>query len=119
VPQRETTWACLVCGSDGLLKEHLDKLLPSQILDLASLEWIPRNVNPVGQSNPYLCIIAAELMVGRFGSHLMGDPEVKLHNRSIMTVNTIEVFNYNIEKEPKCLFCCDLGVNTEVEPVLT
>lgn len=58
-------------------------------------------------------------MVGRLGTHLIGDPEVPIHNRAIFTVNTIEAFNFNIEKEPKCLFCCDMGVNTEIEPVLT
>jgi len=58
-------------------------------------------------------------MVARFGSHLIGDPEIKLHNRAIMSVNSIESFNFDIEKEPKCLFCCDMGVNTDKEPVLT
>ena len=58
-------------------------------------------------------------MVARFGTHLIGDPEIKMHNRSIMTINNIDVFNFDVEKEPKCLFCTDLGVNTEKEPVLT
>jgi len=109
----------MLCGNDGLLKEHLEKLVPSKILEATDLDWIPRNNNPVGQSNSYLCIVASELMVGRLGTHLIGDPEVKLHNMTILTVNTIEAFSYNIEKEPTCLFCCDLGVNTTIEPVLT
>ena len=66
-----------------------------------------------------MCIVCAELMVAWFGTHLIGDPEVKMHNWCIMTVNTCEAFNYNVEKEPKCIFCNDMGVQTDVEPVLT
>ena len=102
-----------------LNKEQRQKILPSKILDIESLDWIPKNDNPVGQSNSYLCIICSELMVARFGSHLIGDPDIKLHNRTIMTVNSVEAFNFNIEKEPTCAFCCDMGVNTDIEPVLT
>lgn len=50
---------------------------------------------------------------------MIGDPEIKQHNRSIMTINNIDVFNFDVEKEPKCIFCTDLGVNTDITPVLT
>jgi hypothetical protein len=36
-----------------------------------------------------------------------------------MTVNNIDAFNFDVEKEPHCLFCKDMGIATEKIPVLT
>jgi hypothetical protein len=62
-PKIDNNWACLLCGNDMMKAEFLEKILPSKILDIDSLEWIPKNDNPIGQSNSYLCINASMLMV--------------------------------------------------------
>ena len=110
VPAKDTSWACLGCSNHMLEKEHVEKLLPSKILEVDTLTWLPKNDNPVGQSNCYLCVIAAEMMVARYGSHLIADPDIKLYNRALCSVNSFEIDQYNIEKEPECLFCNDMGI---------
>ena len=72
---------------------------------IENLEFLPRNNNPIGQSNCYLCIICAQMMVARYGTWLIGDAEIIMHERLIMTVNSAEAFQFYIAKEDKCAFC--------------
>jgi len=65
--------------------------MPSKIESLTSVEFIPSDVNPVAQSNVYVCMICAQMMVCRFSSLLIADPEVEILQRFIMTVNAGEV----------------------------
>ena len=48
VPSKDTVYGCFMCGSDSIDKEQREKILPSKILEIESLEWIPKNNNPVG-----------------------------------------------------------------------
>ena len=83
---------CLACSSFGFKPEFLEKIKPSVIESVEDLCWIPADDHPIGQSSIYLCMIAAQMMVARFSSLLIGDPEVEILQRFIMTVNSGEVF---------------------------
>lgn len=50
--------ACLLCTTmSGKNEEMLSKLLPSKIETITDLRWLPRDVNPISQSNVYLCLL--------------------------------------------------------------
>mmetsp|Transcript_612 Transcript_612/g.660 ORF Transcript_612/g.660 Transcript_612/m.660 type:complete len:140 (-) Transcript_612:77-496(-) len=97
--------ACLVCAADSYEKDTLEKLLPSKITLLENLDFIPRNNNPIGQSNIYLCSICGQMMVSRLVTSLINDPEVTVNPRFIMTVNNGDSFSFPIPQEDHCLFC--------------
>lgn len=99
--------ACICCATDGYQPGELEKILPSKICQISDLSFIPRNENPVGQSTSYLCCMCANMMVARFGTLLLDDPEVKIDTRFIMTVNSGEAFGFPVEKAESCLLCQD------------
>ena len=101
--------SCIVCSADTFDKEILQKLVPSEITKFEQLDFIPKNNNPVGQSNIYLCSICAHMMVSRFSTYLINDPEVVVNTRFIMTVNNGDVVSFPVPKEEGCLFCQDLN----------
>lgn len=45
------------------------------------------------------------MMVARFGTYLIADPEIVMQERLIMTVNSAEAFQFQIPKEEKCSLC--------------
>jgi len=52
-------------------------------------------------------------MVARFSTYLIGDPEVTIEPRFIMTVNSGEAIQFPLIKEELCLLCVDIQkVNT-------
>ena len=83
--------SCVVCSGSPLNEEVTQLLLPSKIEQHRSLDFLPRDKNPVAQSNVYVCTICAQMMVCRFSSLLIADPEVEILQRFIMTVNAGEV----------------------------
>jgi len=52
--------------------------MPSKIESLTNLEFLPQDRNPVAQSSIYVCTICAQMMVSRFSSLLIADPEVEI-----------------------------------------
>eukprot|EP00013_Stygamoeba_regulata_P008273 CAMPEP_0177686932 /NCGR_PEP_ID=MMETSP0447-20121125/33840_1 /TAXON_ID=0 /ORGANISM="Stygamoeba regulata, Strain BSH-02190019" /LENGTH=351 /DNA_ID=CAMNT_0019197103 /DNA_START=177 /DNA_END=1232 /DNA_ORIENTATION=- len=94
---------CWVCLSDVENKEVLHKLVPDRIADYDSLCWIPRDDNPVGASNTYVCNTAANLMVSAFTLHLVGDEPVP--NRVIFWMNRFEMVRWVMSPEPDCALC--------------
>jgi len=93
--------------------EVIDKLLPSKIEAITDLSFIPRDRNPIQQSNSYVCTMCANMIVARFSTLVIDDPEVEVHQRFIMTVNSGEVVQFPVEKEPECPFCKDLTNETQ------
>ena len=85
--------------------ETLAKLMPSKIEQYSTLEFIPRNDNPVAQSSIYLCSMCAQMMVARYATLLIGDAEMEVAQRLIMYVSTGESINMPILKEENCPFC--------------
>jgi len=53
-------------------------MVPSKILGLENLEFIPRNVNPIGQSNAYLCMMCSMMMTAKYSTWLIADSEIEL-----------------------------------------
>jgi hypothetical protein len=50
--------ACLLCSTmTGANQDLLRKILPSKIEAVTDLQWLPRDVNPISQSNVYLCLL--------------------------------------------------------------
>jgi hypothetical protein len=47
------------------------------------------------------------MMVSRFGTLMLGDPDVKVFQRFIMTVNNGDVVQFPLEHMPTCAFCLD------------
>ena len=68
--------ACYLCMTDGVDPEIVDKLHPGVIESLTDLSWLPKNDNPKGQSNTYLCSGCANLMTCMWVNQMFGDPEV-------------------------------------------
>jgi molybdopterin/thiamine biosynthesis adenylyltransferase len=40
--------SCFVCSDDNLKKDILDQIVPTKIGSLPNLNFIPKNVNPIG-----------------------------------------------------------------------
>ena len=70
--------------------------MPSKIESYTNIEFIPKDVNPIAQSNVYVCTICAQMMVCRFSTLLIADPEVEVLQRFIMTVNSGDVVQFPI-----------------------
>ena len=69
---------CFVCSGAPQDAETLSKLMPSKIESYTNIEFIPRDDNPIAQSNVYVCTICAQMMVCRFSTLLIADPEVEV-----------------------------------------
>lgn len=61
---------CYLCLTDGLKEELVAELHPEKILAFKDISFIPRNDNPVGQSNVYLASICSNFMVSLFVNHV-------------------------------------------------
>ena len=73
---------CLRCQTDDVKAEVIEKILPANILDYDNIkDIIPRNQNPIGQSNYFLCSTCANFMVSQFVNNLFEDPDVKNKSR--------------------------------------
>ena len=59
----KTGQPCLVCLNEDWKIEHLQKILPDKIMEIENLDFLPKNDNPVGQSNAFLCGICGLSMV--------------------------------------------------------
>lgn len=64
---------CYLCLTDGLKPELIEKLAPQNILNLLDISFVPRNNNPIGQSNVYLASICSNFMVSLFVNSIFGD----------------------------------------------
>jgi molybdopterin/thiamine biosynthesis adenylyltransferase len=98
---------CLACGIDSV-PEFLNEIRPKNIKNLKNLEFLPKNRNPVGLSNCYLCGICGMMMVAKFGEYLLRNEGVQISNRSIFYVNSMEAVNFMVERKENCLICSDL-----------
>ena len=101
--------ACVVCSGAPQDHETISQLMPSKIERLPDLAFLPRDRNPIAQSNVYLCTICSQMMVCRFSSLLIADPQIEILQRFIMTVNTGEVVQFPIIKEENCPFCTEIA----------
>ena len=97
---------CLGCGSD-YDREIIQRFTPDKILTLTELSFLPKNQNPVGLSNTYLCGTCAMMMTAKFGEYLLnrGSQEIVISNRTIFYVNSMEAVNFNIEIKAGCVLC--------------
>lgn len=97
---------CLCCSSD-LDPSVVSQITPDKILDLASLNFLPKNSNPVGLSNTYLCGTCGMMMTSKFGEYIINKStnEIHISNRNIYYVNTMESVIFNIDPKENCLLC--------------
>jgi hypothetical protein len=68
---------CYLCLTDGLKKDVIERIMPEKIMELTSVEFLPKDNNPVGQSNTYLCSTCSDLMTSLFVNFTFGDESVK------------------------------------------
>lgn len=68
---------CYLCLTDGLKEDVVKALNPQEILNLNDISFIPRNDNPVGQSNVYLASICSNFMVSLFVNNLFEEDMVE------------------------------------------
>lgn len=61
---------CYLCLTDGLKEDVVNALHPQKIIEIDDISFIPRNDNPVGQSNVYLASICSNFMVSLFVNHV-------------------------------------------------
>merc|ERR1712166_558417 len=96
---------CCLCGTTKFKEEIIDQIVPSKIATLENLNMVPKDDNPVSATNCYLCVMATQMMIARFSTAIINDPEIDIKCRFIMTVNDGECFQYDNEKYPSCPFC--------------
>lgn len=103
----DTTLGCVKCMFDNLDKEIVKQIAPSKIAEIKDLSFIPRNNNPIGQSNVYLASMCAEMMVARFCTYLLRDPEMEKlsFQRLLFFVSTGESVKFEVPKQANCLIC--------------
>lgn len=68
---------CYRCVTDGLQSDLVEKLHPSKILSYESIEFIPKDNNPTGQSNVYLCSTCSNLMTSLMINYIFNDESIK------------------------------------------
>ena len=97
---------CFACTGDFDSK-ILEKITPERIIQFSELSFLPKNQNPVGLSNVYLCGTCGMMMVSKFGEYLINklSQEVIISNRTIFYVNSMESVNFNIESSSNCILC--------------
>lgn len=100
---------CYLCLTDGLKEDIVEKLHPDGILDLKDISFVPRNSNPIGQSNVYLASICSNFMVSLFVSHVFGEDLSAGIQRFIFYVNSFEVVKFETKENEKCKFCGTLA----------
>lgn len=93
---------CIVCLTDGLNMEVVRRLTPDQITTYTDLNFLPKNDNPVGRSNVYLCSVCGYFMTSQLVNILT---EAAIVNRFIFYVSSMELVAFPVEGNPKCLFC--------------
>lgn len=64
---------CFLCLTDGLKEDLVMQLHPNKICELKDISFIPKNSNPVGQSNVYLASICSNFMVSLFVNNIFGE----------------------------------------------
>lgn len=104
-----TGGVCLNCSCD-LDKNIVRSIGVDKILDICDLGFLPKNKNPIGLSNTYLCGMCGMMMTAKFGEYLMnmGNGEVVISNKTIFYVNSMESVNFNIEPNPQCSLCSNI-----------
>jgi molybdopterin/thiamine biosynthesis adenylyltransferase len=105
--------ACWSCLSD-VKKEYLEHMTIDNILKLNDLNFIPREEHPIGASACYVAAICAHLMVNRWVTALfLSDEEiVKLPNRIMFYLNTLEIDKWTVERSADCPLCTQLTTTT-------
>lgn len=93
---------CLVCLTDSLDLEIVRKLNPNLIETLPDLNFLPKNDNPVGRSNVYLCSVCGYFMVSQLVNFL-NDGTVT--NRFIFYVSSMELVAFPVQGNPQCSYC--------------
>ena len=59
--------------------------------------------------------MCAQMMIARYSTYLINDPEVQVQARFIMTVNSADAIQFPIAREDKCPLCDDLDRITDPE----
>ena len=116
-------WGCCADGFDESVAQQLD---PSRILGYESIDFIPRNVNPIGASNAMVASLCANLMVNAWVQDLMTQQAPKdfqaqvgpVPNRFIFYMSTFESVKWPIEQSPNCPLVCSLHLPSTTTTVL-
>ncbi|EAS03074.1 ThiF family protein (macronuclear) [Tetrahymena thermophila SB210] len=95
---------CLLCLTDGLKKEFIEKLNPSLILEYKSLEFLPKNDNPEGQSNIVICQMCANF-INTFVLNELFPSGQKKSKRILLYLDPIDIISFDLEITPKCPYC--------------
>ena len=53
-------------------------------------------------------MMCSMMMVSRYSTWIIGDKEIEIQPRFIMTVNSAEVFQFPIPNEENCVFCKEI-----------
>ena len=108
---------CFLCVTDGIKKEIIEKLMPEKIKGYENIDFIPKDNNPVGQSNVFLCSTCSNFMTSMFINHVFKDPSIEAPKRYLWEdtfvdsfrvlfyVNSFESVTFPAEINPNCPFC--------------
>jgi len=99
---------CFLCVTDGIKKEIIEKLMPEKIKEYENIDFIPKDNNPVGQSNVYLCSTCSNFMTSMFINHVFNDPSLETPKRVLFYINSFESVTFPAEINPDCPFCNSL-----------
>ncbi len=96
---------CYLCLTDGLDKDIVDRLKPEIITSLKDISFVPRNKNPVGQSNVFLCSTCSNLMVAAYIYDLFGNENMSKVQRVIFYLTSFETVNFSSPPRSDCPYC--------------
>ncbi len=96
---------------DGLSKDLIEKLSPANIEDLKDLSYLPRQENPIGESNNHLCSTCANFMTTIWVNHMFTKIPSTLRDKTriIFYINNFETVLFKGIDSPDCPYCSDVA----------
>jgi len=68
---------CYLCTVDNVKADIAEKLTPDKITEYSDISFIPRNDNPIGQSNVFLCSTCSNFMISLYINKLFKEEVAK------------------------------------------
>lgn len=101
---------CWNCISD-IEKKIVKSLTPEKIDSYESIEFIPRNNNPIGESNVFVCCTCSNIMVSHFIQNLNN---IVVPSRSIFYFETYEIEKWKMEPTIDCCLCYNIPLTQKI-----
>eukprot|EP01080_Neovahlkampfia_damariscottae_P011097 gene11097-3804_t len=93
---------CFLCASPSNEKQIVEKLSPDLIQSYDKIDFIKKEINPIGASNAMVASTCAHMMVNNFIQNLLGN---EIPNRLIFNYLNYDLDKWIMDGEKDCPFC--------------